>query len=105
MGKIIPIETNQRHVRAWLDIVSKTEALINVAIAVDAKGDEVARQVAEEIRNQEMLTLRHQGFEMPEGFSFKPEVTEQEIDGKTFLVTMYRFVESDWKREIMGRDK
>lgn len=104
MRNIVPVGTKGRKdVKVWLDEVSREESLIYVAIAINAMDNEAARQVAEEIKNQEMLVLRKQGHEMLEGF--KPEVTEQQIDGVASQVTTYRFIESAWKRKIMGRDK
>jgi len=104
MGNIIPVGTKNRpDVKVWLDEISREETRIYVAIAFGAREGKTARQVAEEILNQEMLILRKQGYEIPEGF--KPEKTEREIDGAEFQVTMYRFVESAWKKRVMKRAK
>ena len=104
MGNIIPVGTKGRYdIKVWLDEVSREETLVCVAIAIGTRDGKTARQVAEEIGNHEMLILRHQGYEMPEGF--KPEKTEREIDGTEFQVTMYRFVESAWKKGVMKRDE
>ena len=104
MGNIIPVGTKRRDdVKIWLDEVNGKETLIYVAIAIDTKEGKTARQVAEEIKNQEMLILRKQGYQLPKGF--EPEVTGRVIDGMEFQVTMYRFVESDWKRETMKKDE
>lgn len=100
MGNIIPVGTKGRNdVKVWLDKVNRSETLIYVAIAIDTKDGKTAGQIAEEIRNHEMLVLRHAGFEMPEGF--KPEVTKQQIEDMDFQVTMYRFVMAEWKRKTM----
>lgn len=104
MGNIVPVGTKERNdVKVWLDEVSQKETLICVAIAIDTKDSKVAEQVAEEIKNQEMLILRKQGYEIPEGF--KPEKTERKIDGTGFQVTMYRFVESAWKRKVTHKEE
>lgn len=104
MGNIVPVGTKRREdVKVWLDEVSREETLIYEAIATGTREGKTARQVAEEILNQEMLILRKQGYEIPEGF--KPEATEREIDGTEFQVTMYRFVESAWKRKVTEKDE
>lgn len=100
---IIPVGTKRQDVEVWLDEKSRTETWIFVGVASGSENNQEATDVAEKISVHEMLVLRQQGYEMPEGF--KPEVIGQQIDGTTFRVTMFRFVESDWKREVMHRDE
>ena len=97
---IIPVGTRGRtDIKVDLHAVSRTETRILAGIASGSENNQEALDTAKEISGNEMLVLRHQGFEMPEGF--KPEVTEHQIDGKTFKVTTYVFMMTEWKKRTM----
>lgn len=88
MGNIVPVGTKGRDdVKVWLDEVSRRETLVCVAIAVDTKDGKVAGQVAEEIRNQEMLILLKVFYKLTE-----TEESTRLIDDRKFAVISYRFV-------------
>jgi hypothetical protein len=102
MANITPVGVKGRSdVKVWLDEAGLGENLIYVAVAIGTKDGKTAKRIAEEAKNQEMLHLRKLGYEMLE--DFKPEETEQEIDGMDFQVTMYRFVMTDWKKATMKK--
>ena len=88
MGNIVPVGTKGRDdVKVWLDEVSQEETLIYVAIAIGTRDGKTARQVAEEIRNQEMLILRKVFYKLTE-----TEESTRLVDDQEFAVISYRFV-------------
>jgi len=100
MGNIVSVGTNRPDVKVWLDEVGKEERHIYMAIAGGFKNNKLSKAEAERVSFQEMLALRHLGFEMPKGF--KPEVAEQEIDGEIYMVVKYVFQWTELKRVVMG---
>jgi hypothetical protein len=88
---IVQIGTKCEDALVWLNEENKkTETIIFVVVAAGSENNQEAMEKAERVVNNEMLTLRHRGFEMPEGF--KPKV---------FRVTVYQFVESEHRKKIM----
>lgn len=97
---IIPVGTMGRaDVKIELHEISRTETRILVGIALGSESNPEAIEVAQRVSGNEMYVLRQAGFEMPK--DFKPEVIEQQIDGKTFKVTTYKFAMSEWKKKTM----
>ena len=81
-------------VEVWEEEISKREIHIFVAIRIGCESDKMIERVAEESRNEKMLALRHQNYEMTGEESKKEE---------GFSVTEYVFTWSEWKRKVMRK--
>jgi hypothetical protein len=86
-SRIIPVGTKRPDVKIWLEIISDRETNLYVALALQSMGKQEAKDRAEEIKNQEMLGLRHLFYQLQ-----SPETgLVREIDGIKFSVTCYKF--------------
>lgn len=91
--EVIPVGTGRDDVRVLLIVTSKTETIVCVMIAANAKNNDEAKNRAEEVRCQEVLCLRKIGY----GEVGKPIQMEIKTEGVIFIATKYVFQWTDWK--------
>ncbi len=82
------------NLKVWEENISKEETHILVAIRIGCENDKRIKRMAEETRDEKMLALRHQNYEMTGEESKKEE---------GFSVTEYVFTWSEWKRKVMRK--